>query len=116
MRVRVSIDVFKNFRSIEVLFKSLGNNLTAKYQIVRDPYGGFNGFNVQSKEEAKQQELIELRKTRKRNDRLYPNLTSDDDSIIDDVDTDAIYTIFVSYVEVYNEKIYDLLDSDTKTK
>ena len=114
MRVRVSIDVLTNFRSIEVLFKSLGNNLTAKYQII--PYGGFNGFKCQSKEEAKQQELIELRKTRKRNDRLYPNLTSDDDSIIDDVDTDAIYTIFVSYVEVYNEKIYDLLDSDTKTK
>ena len=114
MWVRVSIDVLKNFRSIEVLFKSLGNNLTAKYQII--PYGGFNGFKCQSKEEAKQQELIELRKTRKRNDRLYPNLTSDDDSIIDDVDTDAIYTIFVSYVEVYNEKIYDLLDSDTKTK
>ena len=114
MRVRVSIDVLTNFRSIEVLFKSLGNNLTAKYQII--PYGGFNGFKCQSKEEAKQQELIELRKTRKRNDRLYPNLTSDDDSIIDDVDTDAIYTIFVSYVEVYNEKIYDLLDTDTKTK
>lgn len=37
-----------------------------------------------------------------------------DDSIIEDVDDKAVYAVFVSYVEVYNEKIYDLMDTDTR--
>ena len=37
---------------------------------------------------------------------------------IEDVDYNGIYAVFVSYVEVYNERIYDLLDPSgvNKTK
>ena len=37
---------------------------------------------------------------------------------VEDVDYNGIYAVFVSYVEVYNERIYDLLDPNgvNKTK
>ena len=41
-----------------------------------------------------------------------------DESRVEDVDYNGIYAVFVSYVEVYNERIYDLLDPSgvNKTK
>ena len=67
----------------------------------------------------RQQEMVNNRTTRQLRGNLSNESLSNripDSSIIEEVDGRAIYAIFVSYVEVYNEKIYDLLDTDTRTK
>lgn len=108
-------------RAIDVIFNSLqGRQVERKRLIVPD---GFNGFTVQSSAQAmvdRQQELI--------NDRQRPrqqrnNLSSEianlsdrnvDESVVSEVDQKFVYAIFVTYVEVYNEKIFDLLDTDPR--
>jgi len=41
-----------------------------------------------------------------------PNLSKrlPDETKVDDIDNNAVYAVFVSYVEVYNKYIYDLLE------
>lgn len=33
-----------------------------------------------------------------------------DNCRLEDVDEDSVYSVFVSYIEIYNNYIYDLLD------
>lgn len=37
-------------------------------------------------------------------------LTSDEACKVDGVDEDSSYSIFISYIEIYNNYIYDLLE------
>jgi len=45
-----------------------------------------------------------------------PNLSGrlPDDTKIECVDKNGIYAVFISYVEIYNNYIYDLLESDSR--
>ena len=68
--------------------------------------------------EDRQQEMIsDLKKSRHKHNASNENLANriQDESIVEDVDHHAVYAIFVSYVEVYNEKIYDLLEKDPRS-
>lgn len=106
-------------RAIDVLFNSIQHRLVvAKRLIIPD---GFNGFSVQTQAQAmldRQQEMInERQKPRNRGNNSYDsNLLNRvvDDSAIEDVDSKSVYSVFVSYVEVYNERIYDLLETDPR--
>jgi len=97
-------------RAIDVVFNSIGDNLVMKKVIIPD---GFNDFTVQTVEQAmedRQKDMIDER--RQRGNLSNKNLSNrvQDESRVEDVDYNGIYAVFVSYVEVYNEKIYDLLD------
>ena len=105
-------------RAIDVLFNSITDNVVnMKGIIVPD---GLNGFSVQSPAKAmedRQRELVnERQKPRQRVNLSNENLSNriQDESAISDVDNSSVYAVFVSYVEVYNERIYDLLEKDVR--
>jgi len=109
-------------RAIDVVFNSIGDNLVMKRVIIPD---GFNDFTVQTVEQAmedRQKDMINERKATRtqRGNLSNGNLSNrvQDESRVEDVDYNGIYAVFVSYVEVYNERIYDLLDPSgvNKTK
>ena len=105
-------------RAVDVIFNSIGDNLVYMKRIIVPD--GFNDFIVQTDAQAmedRQREMvIERHTTRQRINLSNENLSNriQDESIVDEVDRDAVYAVFVSYVEVYNEKIYDLLEKDTR--
>ena len=69
--------------------------------------------------EDRQQEMInDLKKSRQKINSSNENLSNriQDESVVEDVtDRHAVYAVFVSYTEVYNEKIYDLLEKDARS-
>ena len=80
---------------------------------------GFNGYTAQSSAQALEKEQIEMIKNRsRRNQRRGGNDDfSDripDESFVSDLDSKAVYAVFISYVQVYNERIYDLLENDPR--
>ena len=108
-------------RSIDVLFKSIGNNLVTKYQIIPVNERGVNTFQVLTKNDALERKLIEERSKPSRSRRVMNN----DDKIIHNISDESccsrsipeesLYYVSVRMVEVHNDRIYDLLDnSDTK--
>ncbi len=84
---------------------------------------GSNGFKVQCIAQAmvdRQQEMINNRHQPRRRE---PNLVdkvklagrlADESVVTKDVDHNAVYAVFMSYVEVYNERIFDLLETDIR--
>lgn len=103
-------------RTIDVLFNSLGDRLVSmKRLIIPD---GFNGYTVQSPEQAmleRQDAMIKNRRGRRvGNDVANLSDRIPDESFVSDVDSTAVYAVFISYVQVYNERIYDLLENDPR--
>ena len=98
-----------------ILMSILGDRLVPmKRLIIPD---GFNGYTAQSSAQALEKEQIEMIKNRsRRNQRRGGNDDfSDripDESFVSDLDSKAVYAVFISYVQVYNERIYDLLEND----
>ena len=83
---------------------------------------GFNGYTAQESDQAqkdeRQDEMIKDLKSSRRNPRRGGNDDfSDripDESFVSDLDSKAVYAVFISYVQVYNERIYDLLENDPR--
>merc|ERR1719282_284184 len=87
---------------------------------------GFNGYTAQGsdqalldRQKASEEEQVEMIKNRsRRNQRRGGNDDfSDripDESFVSDLDSKAVYAVFISYVQVYNERIYDLLENDPR--
>ncbi|XP_026276459.1 kinesin-like protein KIF23 [Frankliniella occidentalis] len=102
-------------RSLDVLFNSIHNYQAKKYTFKADK---MNGFEIQSDVDAlkeRQQELIrnlESRPTR------TPRKNSDPEIFCRQPDTtqldlpceDNTYAVFVTYVEIYNNSVFDLLE------
>ena len=105
-------------RSIDVLFNSVGNYLAHKCVFKPDK---LNGFDVQSEADA----IIERHRNMEKGLRgdggskvpsavrsgkqEYRHRVSDVRKI-PEVDDDNVYAIFVSYIEIYNNYVFDLLD------
>ncbi|XP_067136439.1 kinesin-like protein KIF23 [Centruroides vittatus] len=101
-------------RCLDTVFNSVGEYLTRKYIFKPDK---LNGFDVQSIAES----LVDLQKdlglitpktpkTKKKDcDLDWSQRIPGDDKILD-VDSDNGYAVFVSYIEIYNNYIYDLLE------
>ncbi|XP_060828110.1 kinesin-like protein KIF23 [Bombus pascuorum] len=115
-------------RSLDVIFNSIANYQTKKFVFKPDK---LNGFDIQSEVDAlldRQNELQKLVtsyngkafrqfKGDGNNDDNENVLNSSNESEILDVDEDNAYSVFVTYIEVYNNNVYDLLEeNDGKTK
>ena len=105
-------------RAIDVIFNSIeGRLVSRKHVVISDR---FNDFQVQSVADAAamtQQELMDeiKRPYYNRNNTSDPNLSRrlPDETKVDDVDQNQVYAVFISYCEIYNKYIYDLLENTT---
>lgn len=105
-------------RAVDVIFNSVGDLQTRKFQVKPDK---LNGFEIISDADAaleRQQELVNNIRTPSRRRNANGNHSGEADMsnrISDDhkfpVDEDMQYSVFVSYVEIYNNYTYDLLDT-----
>lgn len=102
-------------RSISVLFKSIGeDNLLPKYKYVCDDQKP--GEFKMSTENEQQDLLIKSRQGQNRRNFRTDNIfISEDDSAIEDLQDGYKCAVFISYFQIYNDRIYDLLDNN-KTK
>ncbi|XP_035825557.1 kinesin-like protein KIF23 isoform X2 [Aplysia californica] len=102
-------------RCLDVLFNSIGELQSKKYVFKPDR---MNGFEVQTEADA----MLERQKKD-----IMPNLTTPsktpskrpesgdierimDPTAVGSVEDDNCYAVFVSYIEIYNNYVYDLLD------
>lgn len=104
-------------RSLDMVFNSIGSRLARKYIFKPD---GCNGFDVRSVADA----MMERQKKdvipsadrgfgqSNARGRDMPELDDRvrDTSLVQDMDDDCSYAVFVSFVEVYNNSVYDLLE------
>ncbi|KAF8791806.1 Kinesin-like protein KIF23 like protein [Argiope bruennichi] len=101
-------------RTLDVIFNSIKDYQAVKYVFKPDK---LNGFDVQSRNEAlfdQQKEICKTPKTPKRRENVGEwSQRIADSTIIDDVCPDMNYAVFISYVEIYNNYIYDLLEDAT---
>lgn len=105
-------------KSIYTIFNSIGGYQAPRCVIKSDR---MNGFEIQSRDEALQEERNLLRSgsrstpslRNKKKDKPYLN----DGIKIMDVNENSLYSVFVSYIEIYNNTVYDLLDeTGTRTQ
>lgn len=97
---------------IHTLFNSIGDKQAPKYLIKSDC---MNGFEVQSESEANMDRIQETKFNNKRrsfermsdNERIYFN----NDIKLRNVNQNSLYSVFISYTEIYNNTVYDLLDA-----
>ena len=100
-------------RCLDLLFNSISCAQTSKYIFIPD---AMNGFEVQSEADAllqKQEQdiLPQLRtpKTPRKQRNIADVFNNIEQCVYEDINDDCRYAVFVSYVEIYNDYIYDLL-------
>ncbi|XP_017776518.1 PREDICTED: kinesin-like protein KIF23 [Nicrophorus vespilloides] len=96
-------------RCIDTLFNSIAEHQAQKYIIKSDK---MNGFEVQSEADARDDCLHENRSTkslRKKGSGDKVLYTNDGTSILG-INERNLYSVFISYIEIYNNTVYDLLD------
>ncbi len=111
-------------RAVDVLFNSVEGRLVATKYMVLPAEDKLNDFQIQTAADAAtmNQKHISLGLRRNHVGRRYlagsssdPNLSDrlgDDTSMSDFVDMNMVYAVFVSYCEIYNKNIYDLLEEE----
>ncbi|XP_015439074.1 PREDICTED: kinesin-like protein KIF23 [Dufourea novaeangliae] len=115
-------------RSLDVIFNSIAHCQAKKFIFKPDK---LNGFDVQSETDALLDRQNELQKYLFAQNGKTPKQTKSDDEANNNekgltqtsesqtliVDEDNAYAVFVTYVEIYNNSVYDLLeDNDGKAK
>ncbi|CAG7785497.1 unnamed protein product [Allacma fusca] len=119
-------------RCLDVIFNSIASNHARKFIFKPDR---MNGFDTQSQADAmvdKQRELNTITKTpRSRNGNtrmpawsatpgdIDASCRNRDPTVVSILQQDSLYAVFVTYVEIYNNFVYDLLDEgcfDDRTK
>lgn len=102
-------------RCLDVVFNSIGEFQARKYVFKPDK---LNGYDPQTMAEAMaeyQQEIVAPKpaKIRKRDDGVVDWTTRMHETAkVEDVDADMAYSVFVSYIEIYNNYVYDLLEDN----
>jgi len=101
-------------RCIDVIFNSIGEMQTRKFQLKADKLNGYEILNEADAAMDRQREMINNMRQPKarRNNTSDPNLSNrvQDNNKVEAVDEDQLYSVFISYVEIYNNYIYDLLE------
>ncbi|CAL8101395.1 unnamed protein product [Calicophoron daubneyi] len=95
--------------ALDVVFNSLDNKQTKKYVVKPD---GFNGFDVQSESDAimdRHRLDYQQRLRHPRSDLATPSTTRPRSSNAVSVPENALYAVFISLIEVYNNSVFDLL-------
>ncbi|XP_068617658.1 kinesin-like protein KIF23 [Battus philenor] len=97
-------------RCLNIIFKTINDFQAHKYVFKPDK---MNMFDVQSEAEAmleRQQELHKFKSGKKNNSNPDLAMSSTDITKVDGVNEDNQYAVFVSYVEIYNNSVFDLLE------
>nr|XP_018916025.1 PREDICTED: kinesin-like protein KIF23 isoform X1 [Bemisia tabaci] len=112
-------------RCLDILFNSIGSLQAKKFMFKPDK---LNGFDVQTEAEALLDRQAEINSRSRPGLRKDKDLGSDpnlnhrtvDTTKIDGVDEDNAYAVFITYIEIYNNYVYDLLgefsDGDSRSK
>ncbi|XP_068579359.1 kinesin-like protein KIF23 isoform X2 [Cebidichthys violaceus] len=104
-------------RSLDMLFNSIGPYQAKRYVLKTDDK---NGIEVQNEVDAllerQKRENMSFPKPSSSRQKLDPEIAdmikSEEACKTDGVDEDSSYSIFVSYIEIYNNYIYDLLEEN----
>lgn len=100
-------------RCLESLFKTISDYQTPKYVFKPDK---MNGFELLSNEDAMLERQAEMNARfgkvyrRKEIDPEIASQASAEASVLSGIIEDNMYAVFVTYVEVYNNSVYDLLE------
>lgn len=97
-------------RCLNILFKTINELQAHKYVFKPDK---MNMFDVQSEAEAmleRQQELHKFKSNRKNNSNPDLAMSDSDLTKLEEVNEDNQYAVFVTYVEIYNNSVFDLLE------
>ncbi|KAK9505405.1 hypothetical protein O3M35_009470 [Rhynocoris fuscipes] len=105
-------------RCLDTIFNSISSYQAKKHIFKPDR---LNGFDIQSEEEAladKEQDLLAQILSSKGNRNKIDKKGSEPDLVgrvrdatkIENIDEDNVYAVFITYVEIYNNTVYDLLD------
>uniref|UniRef100_A0A4W4FF14 Kinesin-like protein n=1 Tax=Electrophorus electricus TaxID=8005 RepID=A0A4W4FF14_ELEEL len=103
-------------RSLDMIFNSIGPFQAKRFVFKPDDK---NGMEVQNQVDAllerqkreSQQSVPKTPSSRQRVDPEFADMINPDEACkADDVDEDSSYSVFVSYIEIYNNYIYDLLE------
>lgn len=99
-------------RCLDALFKTISDFQTKKFVFKPDK---MNGFEILSEADAMLERQTELnsrlfKSRRKDSDPEIASQASTDAEILNGIDEDNMYAVFVTYVEVYNNSVFDLLE------
>lgn len=97
-------------RCLNIIFKTINDYQAHKYVFKPDK---MNMFDIQSEAEAmleRQQELHKFKCGRKNNSNPDLAMSSTDITKVPGINEDNQYAVFVSYVEIYNNSVFDLLE------
>lgn len=99
-------------RCLDALFRTISDFQTKKFTFKPDK---LNGFEILSQEDAlleRQQEMNTrfAKGRRKDSDHEIASQASVEPCAIPGIDEDNMYAVFVTYVEVYNNSVFDLLE------
>lgn len=102
-------------RCLDLLFQTIGDYQTNKYVFKPDR---LNNFEILSEADAlleRQQEMNQRFKSNlkhKLSDLEIASQVSSDVSPLPGLDEDNMYAVFITYVEIYNNSVYDLLEDN----
>lgn len=97
-------------RALNIIFKTINDFQAHKYVFKPDK---MNMFDIQTEAEAmleRQQELHKLKCGKKNNSNPDLAMSSSDVTKIEGINEDNQYAVFVTYVEIYNNSVFDLLE------
>lgn len=102
-------------RCLDVLFKTISDYQAKKFVFKPDL---LNGFDINSEADAMLERQKEVyarlhRLERKDTDIEIASRASTDVSMLSGLDEDNAYSVFVTYTEIYNNSVYDLLEPVT---
>lgn len=102
-------------RSLDVLFKTISDYQAKKYVFKPDK---LNGFDILSEADAMLERQTELhgrlhRLERKDTEFEFGSTASTDVTSLSGLDEDNCFAVFITYVEIYNNSVYDLLEPIT---
>lgn len=102
-------------RCINTLFNTISDYQARKFLIKSDK---MNGFEVQSEKEASEERAREIKSLKnyrilKKNSGNSPFCYENDGIKIKDLTESNRFAIFITYIEIYNNIVYDLLDEST---
>lgn len=97
-------------RSLNIIFKSINDFQARKYVFKPDK---MNLFDVQTEAEAmleRQQELHKIKVSKRNNSNPDLIMSASENTKIEGLNEDNQYAVFVTYVEIYNNSVFDLLE------
>lgn len=102
-------------RCLNIIFKTINDFQAHKYVFKPDK---MNMFDIQTESEAmleRQQELHKFKRGKKNNSNPDLAMSSTEITRVQGINEDNQYSVFVTYVEIYNNSVFDLLEDGPPT-